>query len=51
MLRSVDDWSAGISKTETSILNAYIDLIQNAEHYIYIEVNYFKKVTYLRLKF
>lgn len=39
MLRSADDWSAGISGTETSIQNAYIDLIQKAEHYIYIEVN------------
>lgn len=38
MLRSVDDWSAGISRTETSILKAYCDLIKKAEHYIYIEV-------------
>jgi hypothetical protein len=39
MLRSADDWSAGISGTELSIQNAYIDLIQKAENYIYIEVN------------
>ena len=38
MVRSADDWSAGISKTECSILNAYLDLIQKAENYIYIEV-------------
>ncbi|RNA10828.1 Phospholipase D1 [Brachionus plicatilis] len=41
ILRSVDDWSAGISKTETSILNAYVDLIKNAKHYIYIENQFF----------
>ena len=40
MIRSVDDWSAGITKTETSILNAYCDLIKQAEHYIYIEVRF-----------
>lgn len=38
MLRSADDWSAGISKTETSILKAYCDLIKKAKNYIYIEV-------------
>ena len=38
IVRSVDDWSVGISKTEKSLLNAYLDLIKNAEHYIYIEV-------------
>ena len=37
--RSLDSWSGGLSETETSILKAYRDLIQKAEHYIYIEVN------------
>ena len=47
MTRSVSLWSAGISLTEKSILNSYIDLIDNAEHYIYIEVIYIKLVKYL----
>jgi hypothetical protein len=38
MLRSVGDWSAGISTSECSILNAYCDLIKNAENLIYMEV-------------
>ncbi|RNA01706.1 Phospholipase, partial [Brachionus plicatilis] len=37
MVRSLDKWSGGISQTECSIYNAYCDLIQRAEHYIYIE--------------
>lgn len=41
MLRSLDIWSGGITQTETSILNAYCSLIENAEHYIYIEVRIF----------
>jgi len=32
--RSLDSWSGGLSETETSILKAYRDLIQKAEHYI-----------------
>lgn len=40
VLRSVADWSAGLKKTEHSIQNAYIDAIENAEHYIYLEVKY-----------
>lgn len=48
MLRSVGDWSAGISETETSILNAYCDLIKKSEYYIYIEVwTFFFKLFYL----
>ena len=38
--RSLDHWSAGLSEGEASILNAYRDLIEKAEHFIYIEVNY-----------
>ncbi len=36
VLRSVDRWSAGTC--EHSILNAYIHVIENSEHYIYLEV-------------
>lgn len=38
ILRSSSEWSVGISTTESSIYNAYLDLILNAKHYIYIEV-------------
>lgn len=38
MTRSLDSWSGGICQTETSILNSYCDLINKAEHFIYIEV-------------
>jgi type IV secretory pathway ATPase VirB11/archaellum biosynthesis ATPase len=38
MTRSLDSWSGGVMQTETSILNAYSDMIRNAEHFIYIEV-------------
>ncbi len=37
ILRSASDWSAG-TPTEHSILNAYIEAISKAEHFIYIEV-------------
>ncbi|CAB1316362.1 unnamed protein product [Coregonus sp. 'balchen'] len=39
VLRSVDRWSAGTC--ESSILNAYIHTIENSEHYIYIENQFF----------
>lgn len=39
MTRSLDAWSGGLSQTESSILNSYCDLINKAEHYIYIEVS------------
>ena len=41
MIRSLGNWSGGFkcSRTEASILAAYLDAIQNAEHFIYIEVN------------
>lgn len=45
ILRSLDSWSGGISQTEKSILNAYISLIENAEHYIYIENQFFVTTT------
>ncbi len=35
----MDSWSGGISQTESSIMEAYVDLIKNSKHYIYIEVS------------
>ena len=40
VLRSVGEWSAGQPK-ETSIYNAYLHAIKNAEHFIYIENQFF----------
>lgn len=40
VLRSASEWSVGISAVECSIHNAYIKLIREAEHYIYIEVRF-----------
>ncbi|XP_037322952.1 phospholipase D2 [Pungitius pungitius] len=39
VLRSADRWSTGTN--ENSILNAYIHTIENSEHYIYIENQFF----------
>uniref|UniRef100_A0A665WG34 Phospholipase n=1 Tax=Echeneis naucrates TaxID=173247 RepID=A0A665WG34_ECHNA len=39
VLRSADRWSTGTC--ESSILNAYIHTIENSEHYIYIENQFF----------
>lgn len=39
MLRSASDWSAGIKYHEESIHNAYVHVIENSKHYIYIEVS------------
>eukprot|EP00249_Psilotum_nudum_P019640 c27353_g1_i1 orf=427-3258(+) len=42
VLRSVGQWSAGTSKTEeTSIHAAYCSLISKAEHFVYIENQFF----------
>uniref|UniRef100_A0A672KUH5 Phospholipase n=1 Tax=Sinocyclocheilus grahami TaxID=75366 RepID=A0A672KUH5_SINGR len=38
VLRSASDWSAGIKYHEESIHTAYVNAIENSEHYIYIEV-------------
>ncbi|CAH2272671.1 phospholipase D2 isoform X1 [Pelobates cultripes] len=43
LLRSVDGWSAGCS--ECSILNAYVRCISEAEHYVYIENQFFISCT------
>eukprot|EP01080_Neovahlkampfia_damariscottae_P006739 gene6739-10904_t len=40
LLRSVTEWNSGV-KTEGSFLESYIKLIENAEHYVYIENQYF----------
>lgn len=44
VLRSISHWSCGVEKTERSICKAYLDLIANAEHCIYIENQYFISV-------
>ncbi|KAI4372495.1 hypothetical protein MLD38_010717 [Melastoma candidum] len=36
IIRSVSQWSVGTGLTEESIHNAYLSLIEKAEHYIYI---------------
>ena len=41
VLRSASEWSAGLRKTEDSILRGYYELIQNSKHYIYIENQFF----------
>ena len=41
VLRSASKWSVGISKKENSILQGYYKLIDNAQHYLYIENQFF----------
>ncbi|KAG8370465.1 hypothetical protein BUALT_Bualt14G0119700 [Buddleja alternifolia] len=41
IIRSVSQWSAGTSQIEESIHNAYCSLIERAEHYVYIENQFF----------
>ncbi|XP_037696570.1 phospholipase D1 isoform X2 [Choloepus didactylus] len=41
LLRSAADWSAGIKYHEDSIHTAYVHVIQNSKHYIYIENQFF----------
>lgn len=41
VLRSVSQWSAGTQQPENSIHEAYIDCIQKAKHFIYIENQFF----------
>jgi len=41
VLRSASEWSAGLRKTENSILQGYYQLIENSKHYIYIENQFF----------
>ncbi|KAL2889644.1 Phospholipase D1 [Ceratocystis lukuohia] len=44
VVRSSDDWSMGIL-TDHSIQNAYSEIIQKAEHYVYIENQFFITAT------
>ncbi|ERF68391.1 hypothetical protein EPUS_03709 [Endocarpon pusillum Z07020] len=44
LVRSSDDWSSGIL-LEHSIQNAYCEVIENAEHYVYIENQFFITAT------
>ncbi|KAL0576186.1 hypothetical protein V5O48_005784 [Marasmius crinis-equi] len=44
VVRSVSDWSHGVL-TEHSIQNAYIELIREAKHFIYIENQFFISAT------
>ncbi|PMD36346.1 phospholipase D/nuclease [Hyaloscypha variabilis F] len=44
IIRSSADWSSGIL-TEHSIQNAYSELIRNAQHYVYIENQFFITAT------
>ncbi|SPQ26608.1 a6c3ebc7-1195-4077-acac-c91c9133602d [Thermothielavioides terrestris] len=41
MLRSATTWSLGIQDTEHSIQSAYIQMIDNSEHFVYIENQFF----------
>ncbi|KAF1373293.1 hypothetical protein PFLUV_G00258940 [Perca fluviatilis] len=45
ILRSACDWSAGIKYHEESIHNAYVHTIQNSQHFIYIENQFFISCT------
>ncbi|GAV58550.1 PLDc domain-containing protein/PLDc_2 domain-containing protein, partial [Cephalotus follicularis] len=41
VIRSASQWSAGTNQAEESIHNAYCSLIEKAEHFIYIENQFF----------
>ncbi|PON67008.1 Phospholipase D family [Parasponia andersonii] len=41
VVRSVSQWSAGTSQTEESIHKSYCSLIERAEHFVYIENQFF----------
>ena len=49
IVRSSGDWSSGILP-EHSIQNAYSDIIRNAEHFVYIENQFFSKFPSLLLQ-
>lgn len=44
IVRSSSDWSSGILR-DRSIQNAYVEVIQNAQHYVYIENQFFITAT------
>ncbi|OAA45680.1 Phospholipase D [Metarhizium rileyi] len=41
MLRSASTWSLGTDETEHSIQNAYIKMIEDSEHFVYMENQFF----------
>lgn len=41
ILRSASNWSLGIQETEHSIMNAYCKMIEESEHFVYIENQFF----------
>ncbi|KAF2010448.1 phospholipase-like protein PldA [Aaosphaeria arxii CBS 175.79] len=45
IVRSSADWSSGILPEEKSIQTAYIELIRNAKHFVYIENQFFITAT------
>jgi phospholipase D1/2 len=45
LVRSSADWSMGIDPHEQSIQNAYCEIIRNAQHYVYIENQFFITAT------
>lgn len=40
-MRSASNWSLGLDRKENSIQEAYLSLIENSNHYIYIENQFF----------
>jgi phospholipase D1/2 len=45
-VRSMSQWSGGLEKNESSILNAYYNLIDNSKHFILIENQFFLSKTF-----
>ncbi|RDL37576.1 Phospholipase-like protein D1 [Venustampulla echinocandica] len=41
ILRSAADWSMGLTETEHSIMNAYCKMIEESEHFVYMENQFF----------
>ncbi|KAL3424582.1 Phospholipase D1-like protein 2 [Phlyctema vagabunda] len=41
ILRSACDWSMGLTETEHSIMNAYCKMIEESEHFVYMENQFF----------
>lgn len=41
ILRSASDWSLGLQETEHSIMNAYCKMIEESEHFVYMENQFF----------
>ncbi|KAF4627562.1 hypothetical protein G7Y89_g10591 [Cudoniella acicularis] len=41
ILRSAADWSLGVTETEHSIMNAYCKMIEESEHFVYVENQFF----------